>query len=186
MVGHLHIVDAGVIVETLLAVEFRQFGAVLSVKRPNLGQLFVNGNGFNGKAILRVLIANFLEVIRGLIVVADARVEVPNRIQDREVLGVFLNDLFVFRNRVGQLALLDELLRLREYLYFVETKPECHKKSINPKGSLSKCRGKRAQVYLGLKYHRKTAKPKRQGAIVSACRLFTLKVQAFWGKPLDW
>jgi hypothetical protein len=33
--------------------------------------------------------------------------------------------------------LLDELLRLREDLYFVETKPECHKKSINPKGSLS-------------------------------------------------
>jgi hypothetical protein len=146
MVSHLHIVDAGVIVETLLAVEFRQLGAVLSVKRPNLGQLLVNRDGFNGKAILRVLVANFLEVLRGLIVVADARVEVPNRIQDREVLGVFFNDLFVFGNRVGQLALLDELLRLREYLYFIETKPECHKKSIvrraafpNAVGNARKC-----------------------------------------------
>src|ERR1041385_8136222 len=177
MVGHLHVMDAGVILESLLAIKFRQLGAVFRVKGADLGQLLVNGNGFNGKAILRVLVANFFEVIRGLVVVSNACVKVPNRVQDGQVLGILLNYLLVFRNRVGQLALLDELLRLREYLYFVETKPECHKKSIDPKGSLSKCRGKRAQVYLGLKYHRKTAKPKPQGAIVSACRLFTLKVQ---------
>src|SRR5579872_4769543 len=105
MVGHLHVVDAGVIVQALLAVEFRQLGGVLRVIRADLGQLLVNGNGFNGKAILCVLVADFLEVIGGLIVVAHARVEVPNRIQDRQVLGVFFNDLFVFRNRVGQLPL---------------------------------------------------------------------------------
>src|SRR6185312_12893585 len=123
-----------IVVETLLAIEFRQFGAVFRVKGADLGQLLVNGNGLNGKAILRVLVANFFEVIRGLVVISNACVKVPNRIQDRQVLGVFLDHLLVFRNRVGQLPLLDELLRLREYLYFVETKPECHKKSINPEG----------------------------------------------------
>src|SRR6267142_4162355 len=155
MVGHLHVVDTGVIVEALLAIEFRQFGGVLGVIRPNLGQLLVNCNGFNGKAILRVLISNSLEVICGLVVVAHARTEVPNRIQDRQVLGVFLDDLLVFRNRVGELPLLDKLLRLREDLYFVETKPECHKKSINPKSSLSKCRGKPRSSVIGAKVPQK-------------------------------
>src|SRR5579859_2400330 len=101
MIGHLHVVDSGVIVESLLAVEFCQLCGVLCVIRANLGQLFVDGNGFNGKAILCVLVASFFKIIGGLIVIAHARVEVPNRVQDRQVLGVFLNDLLVFRNRVG-------------------------------------------------------------------------------------
>src|SRR5579871_737719 len=44
-------------------------------------------------------------------------------------------------------------------------------------GSLSSAVGNCKRVQLWLKYHRKTAKPKPYGVIVSACRLFTLKVQ---------
>src|SRR5580765_8682682 len=59
---------------------------------------------------------------------------------------------------------------------------------LNPKPSAIKNNELRAafpnavgnckRVQLGLKYHRKTAKPKPLGGIVSACRLFTLKVRA--------
>src|SRR4029077_6815901 len=90
-----------------------------------------------------------------------------------------------------ELPLLDEFLRLRQDLYLVETKPECHK-NLDPEleaflgphsraafaREWAECRGKPQRVQLGLKYHRKTAKPKPQGGIVSACRLFTLKVRA--------
>ena len=168
---------ASVIEKALLAIEFGQLGCILGVVRADLGQLLVNRNGFNGKAVLRVLVADFLEVIRGLIVVADARVKVPDGVQHRQVLGIFLDDLFVFGNRVGQLALLDKLLRLRQDLYFVEPKPECHKKSVNLRAAFPSAVGNCKRVQLGLKYHRKTAKPKPHGVIVSTCRLFTLKVR---------
>src|SRR5581483_10094926 len=133
---------ARVIEQTLLTIEFSQLNGVLCVVRAHFGELLVDSNGLQGEAILRVLVADSLEVIRSLIVVPHARVKIAHGIQYGGVLGVFLKDLFVFSDSVGKLALLDKLLRLRQDLCFIEAKPKCHKKSVRPKGSLSKCRGK--------------------------------------------
>src|SRR6478609_9491225 len=61
--------------------------------------------------------------------------------------------------------------------------PSAIKKSVNLRAAFPNAVGNCKRVQLGLKYHRKTAKPKLHGVIVSTCRLFTLKVQAFWPGP---
>ena len=54
-------------------------------------------------------------------------VEVANGVGDGQFLGVGFENLFVLSDGVGQLALLDELLRSTESLLFVEAKTERHK-----------------------------------------------------------
>ncbi len=112
LVGDLHILGARVVEEALLSVKLRQFGQAIGGAGIEFGELPVNGNGFDGKAILRILVADFLEVSTGLVILADTGVEVADGVQDREVLGVLFDDLFVFGNGVGKFALLDIQPRL--------------------------------------------------------------------------
>src|SRR5215467_7454378 len=96
---------ARVVEKALLAVKFSELGDVFCVVRADLGELLVDRNRLYGKAILGILVADSLEVVSGPIVVSCARVEIPYGIQDRQVLGIFLDDLFVFGDRVRKLAL---------------------------------------------------------------------------------
>ena len=123
---HLQILGAGVIEQALLRVEFRQPQHAFQ-RGLDLAQLLVHGDGFDRKALGGVGIAYTLEAIHRLFTFAETSVEVPHGIGNREVLGVCLEDLFVFSDGVLQLALLDKLLRSTEYLLFVEAKPKRHK-----------------------------------------------------------
>src|SRR6266567_789164 len=175
--------QARIIKETLLTIEFRQLGNVFRVVGSKLGQLLVNGDCLYGEAVLGVLVANFLEIVGSVVVLAEPGVEVANSVQDRQVLGVFPDNFFILGDSIRELPLLDKLLRRGHDLCFIETKPECHSKPLNRRRLSSAGRNhKRAQLWL--KYHRKTAKPKPQGRIVSVCQLFTLKVRGFKVEPV--
>ena len=122
-VGHGHVLGAGVVVEALLGVELGQLQDAVSRAGIELGYLFIYGDGFDRETFGAVNVAYFFEVDRGLVVVADARVQVPNGVEDSQVLGVFLDDLFVLIDGVLQLALLHRLFRRGQNLLFVETEP---------------------------------------------------------------
>src|SRR5260370_7996373 len=77
------------------------------------------------------MISDLFEAADGLLVFADSRVKITNLVEDRQVLRVFPDDLFIFGNRARQSALLDTPLRLRQNLCFVESKPECHSQPLN-------------------------------------------------------
>ena len=111
MIGDLHVLAAGVVEQALLGVQLCQFGNDFCGGRAELGQLLVNGNGFYGKTVLRILVPDSLEVLAGFLILSYPGVEVANSIEDSKIFRIFLDDLFVFGNGVLQLALLDKLLR---------------------------------------------------------------------------
>src|SRR5579862_7384673 len=137
--GDLQILGAGVVEEALLRVQLRQFKNAFE-RGFELRDLLVHRDALDREALCGVRIANTLEAFGGLVGLADARVEVADRIQDSQVLGIGLQDLFVFGDRVLQLALLDILLRSAENLLFVESETERHKgadSKLSPRRSLT-------------------------------------------------
>jgi len=72
------------------------------------------------------LIAHHLEIFCGLLVLAYSGVKIANGVENGEIFGVFLDDFLVLDNGIGELALLDKLLRRGKYLSFIETETECH------------------------------------------------------------
>src|SRR5208337_245112 len=124
--GHLQILGAGIVEESLLGVEFGQLQHALQ-RRLELADLLVHGDGLDRETLRGIGIAYGLEAVGGFIGVAEAGVEVADRVGNGEVLGVGLDDLFVFRDGVLNFALLDVLLRRAENLLFVEPETERRK-----------------------------------------------------------
>jgi hypothetical protein len=117
---------AGIVEEALLRVQLRELQNAFQ-RGLELRDLLVHRDALDREALRSVRVAHILEAFSGLVGLADARVKVADRIQDRQVLGVGLEDLFVFRDRVLQLALLDVLLRSAENLLFIESETKRHK-----------------------------------------------------------
>src|SRR5208283_1020038 len=80
----------------------------------------------------------------GIRVVAQAGIEIANRVRDRKILVIVLADLLVFSNGILQLALLDELLRGAKNLLLVEPKTERHR--IEPTPEIAKVRSLIAEL----------------------------------------
>ena len=116
----------GVVVQALLGVELGQLLQALGGVGIQLGDLFVDRDGFYGEAFGGVDVAHPLEEDRRLVVVAHPRVQVADGVQDGQVLGVFLDYLFVFIDGVLQLALLHRLFGCRQNFLLVEPEAKCH------------------------------------------------------------
>src|ERR1035438_714373 len=126
LIRNLQVLGAGVIEESLLGVKFGQLQHALE-RRLELADFLVHGDGLDREALSGIGIAYGLEKLGGLVGLAEARVEVADRVGDGEVLGIGLDDFFVFSNGVLNFALLDILLRSAENLLFVEPETERHK-----------------------------------------------------------
>jgi len=124
-VGHLQILCAGIIEETLLSVKLCQLQHALK-RRLELADLLVHGDSLDRESLGGIGIAHTLKTVRGLVVIAHAGVEVSNRVTHREILGIILEDLVVLSDGILQLALLDILLRSAEDLLFIEPETERH------------------------------------------------------------
>src|SRR6185369_5320992 len=90
------------------------------------GELLVHGDGFHGEALSGVGVANALEALNRLIVLAKASVKIADGVADRQIFGICFEDFLVLSNRVLKLALLDKLLRRAEHLLLVEPKTKRH------------------------------------------------------------
>ncbi len=174
MVRHLHVLGARVIEEALLGIKFGQLDARIDGAGIQIGELLVDGNGFYCEAVLRILVADFLEIYASLVVLTQTGMEVANRVEDSQVLGVLFDHLFVLGNGIGKLALLDMLLSRAEDLCLVETKPKCHIESLK---RLNCPMGNGNAGQFSLKYHTKMGYPKLPALHISACPVFTLMVR---------
>ena len=76
-----------------------------------LGDLLVHRDAFYRESLRGIGITHTLETLDGFGGIAEAGVEIANRVVDGEVLGIVLENLLVFRDGVLKLALLDKLLR---------------------------------------------------------------------------
>src|SRR5208283_3175015 len=124
--GDLQVLGAGIIEEPLLAVKFGQLQHALQ-RRLELADLFVHGDRLDREALVGIGIAYSLEAFGGFVGFAEAGVEVPHGIGDREIFRIGLDNFFVLSDGVLHLALLDILLRSAEYFLFVEPETESHK-----------------------------------------------------------
>src|SRR5271169_912382 len=92
-----------------------------------LGDLLVHGDALDRETLCGIGIAHRLEAFNRFGNVAEAGVEIADRVVDSKILGIALQDLFVLSNGVLQLALLDKLFRGAENFLFVEAKTKRHR-----------------------------------------------------------
>ena len=126
MIGDDGVLRACVVIQALLRVKFGKTNKRIGAWRPELGQLLVHSDGLHHKAVRRVHVSYFSEVIGGPIGLPETGIKIPDGVEHREVLGILLGDLFVFGDGVLQLALLHILLSRTEYFRLVECKTERH------------------------------------------------------------
>ena len=122
----MQILSSGIIKQALLGKQFREFQRAIE-RRLEFGDLLVNCNRFYGKTIGGVCVAHLFEIFDRAGVVANASVEIANRIQDGQVPRVGLQYLFVLRNGILELALLDVLFGRGKRLLLAKSKPENHR-----------------------------------------------------------
>ena len=130
----LQILGARIIEQALLGVQFGEFQNTLE-RGLDLGDFLVHGDGFDREALGGISIAHVLETRDGLVVVAEARVEIADGVRHRQIPGVILEDFFVLSDGVLQPALLDKFLRRAEDLLFVEAKTKRHMGADSSSGS---------------------------------------------------
>src|SRR5262249_4152529 len=95
--------------------------------RFQLAELLVHRDRLYREALRGIGVANALERFCGFIVLADARIEVADRVHHGQVFGIVLENFFVLRDGVLELALLNELLRSTENLLLVEPETKRHR-----------------------------------------------------------
>src|SRR5271169_325355 len=92
-----------------------------------LGDLLVHGDALDRETLCGIGIAHRLEAFNRFGNVAEAGVEIADRVVDSKILGIALQDLFVLSDGVLQLALLDKLFRGAENFLFVKAKTKRHR-----------------------------------------------------------
>ena len=122
----MQVLGPGIVEQTLLRVELRQFQHAIQAGL-ELGNFLVHRDAFDGKALGGVCITHALKARDSLLGITETGVKITNSIVDGEILGIVLQDLLVFGDGVLQLALLDKLLRSAENFLFVEPETERHR-----------------------------------------------------------
>ena len=102
--------------QTLLRVEVGELAVDLELRRVELVDLLVDGDGFEEEAVARVVVGDLAEGLDGLVVAVDAHPEVADAIQGVDVVRVVVEKALVFLDRRLDLALGDELLCIRDDL----------------------------------------------------------------------
>jgi hypothetical protein len=123
--GHLQVLGARVVEESLLGIKLRQLQHALK-RRLELANLLVHGDRLDRETLVGIGIAYSLEALGGFVDLPEAGVEIADGVSDREILGISLENLLVLSDGVLHLALLNVLLRSAENLLFVEPETERH------------------------------------------------------------
>src|SRR6202007_2338496 len=89
--------------------------------------LLVHRDALDRKTLRGIGITHFFETLGGLVDLPVAGIEVAHSVQNRQILRVGLEDLFVLGNGVLQLTLLDVFLRSAENFLFVKAETKRHK-----------------------------------------------------------
>jgi hypothetical protein len=103
-----------------LAVDLGQLDVHLDEARIELEDLLVDRDRLQVEALVAVELRHLEVRVGGLLLGALLGVEVAELEPDADVLGVFLDDLQVFLDRLVELPLLDELLRYLHDLVLVD------------------------------------------------------------------
>ena len=112
--------------QILLGIEFGQAADFVYAGGIDLGDFLVQRDRFDSESFRGVGFPDFLEVRCRPVWISHSRIQVAQGIQNGQVLGVVLQDLFVVINCVLNFPLLDVLLRRVEDLCFIKTKTERH------------------------------------------------------------
>ena len=104
----------------LLDVQVGQALERLEFVRCELGDLFVDRDGFAVETVVQVDLREPLEILDGLRHVALAREQIADGHQRGLIFRVVPKDLLIFADRLSDLALVEELQRVFERFAFVE------------------------------------------------------------------
>ena len=123
-VRDLQILRAGFDVEPLLLVEHRKVLRHARRLRIQAQSFLVDGDGFERESLFAVMFGDAQETPDRLLRLAEARVEVAERVERGEILRLVLDDLAVLLDGLRNLVLRQTLLSRVDSLGFIESHRE--------------------------------------------------------------
>jgi hypothetical protein len=123
--GQLQVEWPGLAHHALLDIEFGKTFEGTRLFRRELPDFFVDGDGFGEEAVLGVKLGEALEVFEGFECFALTHVEIADGHQGDLIARLVAQDLLIFLDGLGNLALIQVFLRGIERLGFVEAHQRC-------------------------------------------------------------